>query len=107
MPLLGHTGRVVASIPNVAHWSIRACLLASRFNYTEGGILDCGHVRFFAHEMIVAMFAAAGLVPRFDCVSTLPAVARLPNAVRRRIARALPGLFAFQFIVNAQRSVLT
>lgn len=104
VPFLGHTGRLVASIPNVAHWSIRARLLAGRFNYTEGGILDRGHVRFFTRETIVAMFAATGLVPRFDCVNMFPAVAPLPSAVRRRIAGALPGLFAFQFIVDAQRT---
>jgi methionine biosynthesis protein MetW len=35
--LLPH-GRVIASVPNVAHWSIRIDLLRGRFNYESVGI---------------------------------------------------------------------
>lgn len=104
VPLLAPGGRVVASIPNIAHWSIRARLLAGRFRYTEGGILDRGHVRFFTRETIAEMFAAVGLAPAFDCVNMFPAVTPLPPAVRRRIAALAPGLFAFQYIVDARRT---
>lgn len=101
--LLGPGGRVVASIPNIAHWSIRARLLAGRFNYTEGGILDRGHVRFFTRATIIEMFEGVGLAPAFDCVNMFPAITPLPPGVRRRIAALAPGLFAFQFIVDARR----
>lgn len=104
VPLLGATGRVVASIPNVAHWSIRARLLAGRFNYTNGGILDRGHVRFFTRATIGTMFAEAALVPTIDCVNMFPAITPLPMGVRRRIAGVMPGVFAFQFIVDARRT---
>lgn len=104
VPLLAPGGHVVASIPNVAHWSIRLRLMAGRFRYTEGGILDRGHVRFFTRETIAEMFAAVGLAPAFDCVHMFPAVTPLPPAVRRRIAALAPGLFAFQFIVDARRT---
>lgn len=102
--LLGPQGKVVASIPNIAHWSIRARLLAGHFNYTDGGILDRGHVRFFTRATIAEMFASVGLAPSFDCVNMFPAIAPLPAGVRRSIASVAPGLFAFQFIVDAQRT---
>lgn len=104
VPLLAPGGHVVASIPNVAHWSIRLRLMAGRFRYTEGGILDRGHVRFFTRETIAEMFAAVGLATAFDCVHMFPAVTPLPPAVRRRIAALAPGIFAFQFIVDARRT---
>lgn len=97
-------GRVVASIPNVAHWSIRVGLLAGRFRYTEGGILDRGHLRFFTRATIADMFEAAGLAPAFDCVHMFPAITPLPPGIRRRIASKVPGLFAFQYIIDARRT---
>ncbi len=54
--LLKPEGRVIVSIPNVAHWRIRLALLAGRFTYTESGILDRTHLRFFTegslHELV-------------------------------------------------------
>src|SRR4030095_12656651 len=38
-------GRVIASVPNVAHWSVRLDLLRGRFNYQSAGIRDSTHLR--------------------------------------------------------------
>lgn len=53
-------GRVVASIPNVAHASVRLSLLGGRFRYRDDGLLDRTHLRFFTRESIEALFDAAG-----------------------------------------------
>src|SRR3990172_3763433 len=39
-------GYVVASVPNVAHGSVRLALLDGAFPYTERGLLDYTHLRF-------------------------------------------------------------
>lgn len=39
--------RVVISLPNVAHLWVRISLLLGRFEYTDRGILDRTHLRFF------------------------------------------------------------
>ena len=53
-------GRVIASIPNVAHGAIRLSLLAGNFDYTELGILDDTHLRFFTAKSMDEMFLATG-----------------------------------------------
>jgi 2-polyprenyl-3-methyl-5-hydroxy-6-metoxy-1,4-benzoquinol methylase len=54
------TGFVVASVPNVAHWSVRLNLLRGRFDYVDMGIMDATHLRWFTRRSLVAMFASCG-----------------------------------------------
>ncbi|HEV2760981.1 MAG TPA: methyltransferase domain-containing protein [Acidimicrobiales bacterium] len=61
--LLTERGSVVASIPNIAHGSVRLALLAGRFDYQELGLLDSTHVRFFTRSSIEDLFREAGMVP--------------------------------------------
>lgn len=60
LPLLKPGGAVVASIPNIAHGSVRLALLQGRFAYTRTGLLDETHVRFFTRESVLGLFADAG-----------------------------------------------
>ncbi|MEO7556221.1 MAG: class I SAM-dependent methyltransferase [Acidimicrobiales bacterium] len=59
-PLLAAGGVVIASIPNIAHGSVRIALLSGTFAYRDFGILDKTHLRFFTLDTIKATFAAAG-----------------------------------------------
>lgn len=54
-------GRVVASLPNVAAWTVRLGLLAGRFDYEPSGILDRTHLRFFTRRSAEALLEGAGL----------------------------------------------
>ena len=55
-------GAVVASIPNVRYWRIvRDLLLRGRWEYTDEGILDRTHLRFFTRRSITELFKGAGL----------------------------------------------
>jgi 2-polyprenyl-3-methyl-5-hydroxy-6-metoxy-1,4-benzoquinol methylase len=58
--ILTPTGYVVASVPNIAHSSIRLSLLRGQFQYTEKGLLDRTHLRFFTEESLGALFRDAG-----------------------------------------------
>jgi len=58
--LLKPEGYVVASIPNIAHGAIRLALLQGRFEYTEMGILDNTHLRFFTRETVEKLFERGG-----------------------------------------------
>ncbi|TMB98843.1 MAG: methyltransferase domain-containing protein [Chloroflexi bacterium] len=62
--LLAPGGRIVASVPNVAHGSVRLALLRGDFHYTELGLLDRTHLRFFNREGVAALFEEAGYVVR-------------------------------------------
>ena len=59
--LLSDGGSVVASIPNVAHGSVRLALMAGRFDYQPLGLLDSTHVRFFTRSSIEELFHQAGM----------------------------------------------
>jgi glycosyltransferase involved in cell wall biosynthesis len=47
---LNRHGKLVVSVPNVANITVRLLLLFGRFDYTERGILDRTHLRFFTRK---------------------------------------------------------
>jgi methionine biosynthesis protein MetW len=53
-------GAVIASIPNVAHWSVRADLLRGRFRYQPCGIMDATHLRWFTADSAKSLIVSAG-----------------------------------------------
>lgn len=71
--LLASDGCVVASIPNVGHWSVVADLLEGRWDYAPVGIHCITHLRFFTRHGIEALFAQAGLVVEHVECTRLPA----------------------------------
>lgn len=53
--------QVLASIPNIQHWTAIRALMNGEWDYTDEGLFDRTHLRFFTRKTIEAMFAAAGL----------------------------------------------
>ena len=59
---LSKRGVLIASIPNIRHWSVLYPLLVQdRFTYEDAGLLDRTHVHFFTLEEIGVMFTECGL----------------------------------------------
>lgn len=58
---LARDGMVLASIPNVQHWSLVANLLHGQWQYQDEGLLDRSQLRFFTMAGIREMFTDAGL----------------------------------------------
>jgi 2-polyprenyl-3-methyl-5-hydroxy-6-metoxy-1,4-benzoquinol methylase len=58
--VLDDDGWVVVSLPNVSHGAVRLQLLEGRFNYTELGLLDKTHLRFFDRPGVDRLFTEAG-----------------------------------------------
>ncbi len=67
-------GAVVASIPNVFHWSVVKGLMIHRdWRYEDVGVMDKTHLRFFTKKSIVRMFETLGYrVERIDGIHPLP-----------------------------------
>jgi 2-polyprenyl-3-methyl-5-hydroxy-6-metoxy-1,4-benzoquinol methylase len=58
--LLKPSGRLAISLPNVAHGAIRLALLSGSFAYTDTGLLDRTHLRFFTRESAIRLLESAG-----------------------------------------------
>jgi 2-polyprenyl-3-methyl-5-hydroxy-6-metoxy-1,4-benzoquinol methylase len=106
--LLADRGSVVASIPNIAHGSVRLALLAGRFDYQDLGLLDSTHVRFFTRSSIEDLFREAGMVP-IDVRRTTAGFFDTPVAVREDefapevvdAVRADSEAMTYQFVLRA------
>ena len=61
-PFVAEGGVVVASIPNIAHASVRLALLGGSFRYREQGLLDEDHIRFFTREGVLDLMEGSGYV---------------------------------------------
>ena len=99
-------GFVLASIPNVAHWTIRLALLRGTFDYQPSGLMDATHLRWFTMASARRLFESAGFSHVEFSWTTAPFLReydRLPR--KRRLLRALvrryPGLFGFQHVIKA------
>jgi 2-polyprenyl-3-methyl-5-hydroxy-6-metoxy-1,4-benzoquinol methylase len=53
-------GRLVLSVPNVAHVSVRLPLLVGRFEYRRSGILDETHLRLFTFRTARTLVESSG-----------------------------------------------
>jgi SAM-dependent methyltransferase len=113
--LLADDGRLVVSVPNVAHWSVRLSLLFGRFTYTARGILDRSHLRFYTLSSIVAELERAGFaIERIETTSPpfqdlIPggggsAVAKLLTRLNQLGNVVWKRLFAYQFVVRARKA---
>jgi 2-polyprenyl-3-methyl-5-hydroxy-6-metoxy-1,4-benzoquinol methylase len=94
-------GRLVLSVPNVAHASVRLPLLVGRFEYRRSGILDETHVRLFTFRTARALVESCGyevdrMLGGSDHFGGL--LDRLGGA-----ARLVRGLLAYNIIVVASR----
>jgi len=98
------SGRVLASIPNVAHWTVRWKLLLGQFHYEEIGLLDRTHLRFFTLQTARELFEESGyhIVSLRFTVGVLPIVRSQLNQLRRFLVSRFPSLFAWQFIIDAR-----
>jgi 2-polyprenyl-3-methyl-5-hydroxy-6-metoxy-1,4-benzoquinol methylase len=58
--LLNSNGKVIISLPNVGYFLNRLGLLFGNWNYTEEGILDNTHLRFFTLETAKKLIQSSG-----------------------------------------------
>lgn len=61
------TGKVIISVPNIAHISVRLKLLYGNFKYQKMGILDETHMRFFTKKSFIRILKDHNLmIERMD-----------------------------------------
>jgi 2-polyprenyl-3-methyl-5-hydroxy-6-metoxy-1,4-benzoquinol methylase len=61
--VLAPGGVIIASIPNIGHYSVSGPLvLSGRWNYANEGLLDRTHLRFFTRRTAIELLTCSGLV---------------------------------------------
>jgi 2-polyprenyl-3-methyl-5-hydroxy-6-metoxy-1,4-benzoquinol methylase len=112
LPTLRPNGQVIISVPNVANVVVRLALLFGHFDYTDRGILDRTHLRFFTLAslrrlvddcafQIVRLFPTPIpvqiVLPFTDCRSL-----SLLHELHYLAVASLKSLLAYQFVICAQ-----
>lgn len=97
------SGVLVVALPNVLHWRQRFQFMFGRFRYTEGGLMDNTHLRFYDWTSANALLTQAGfeIVHRYaDGYVPFSRFLgkRLSVTVSRLATNLAPGFFGHQFI---------
>jgi 2-polyprenyl-3-methyl-5-hydroxy-6-metoxy-1,4-benzoquinol methylase len=106
--------RFIISVPNVANIWVRLNLLFGRFDYTDRGILDRTHLRFFTRHTFVALLEAVGLQMTDLDVTPIPlnlvhpwfqrtAGGRFAHQQLDRLTHRCPTLLGYQFVAQAMK----
>jgi glycosyltransferase involved in cell wall biosynthesis/2-polyprenyl-3-methyl-5-hydroxy-6-metoxy-1,4-benzoquinol methylase len=110
-PFLHAESRLLASVPNVAHVSIRLELLLGHFDYESLGLLDDTHLHFYTRDGLILMLMQAGYVCSDISYSIqdladeavdyyLEKMGLEASEETRKLLRA-PDAVAYQFIIEA------
>lgn len=107
-------GQVILCVPNVANFVMRWWLLTGRFTYQKRGILDRSHLRFFTLQSAKELAREAGLRVAEVRATPIPLPQLIPSTMRHWylrapynflawLARAWKTMFAYQFVVVAEK----
>ena len=103
-PWLSNRGVVVASVPNLGHWSVIGDLLEGRFDYVPYSILSGTHVRFFTRRTLHDLFEASGY--RIETIDTVTFPPSPEGARKLKLLESIPGssedLSTAEFLVTAR-----
>ncbi len=114
--LLAPHGLAIITVPNIANIAIRLSLAFGQFDYTDRGILDRTHVRFYTRKAARRLLADNGFevileratVIPIEVALTAPPTNRAMIVANRLLAaatRIFPTLFGYQllFVARAAR----
>jgi 2-polyprenyl-3-methyl-5-hydroxy-6-metoxy-1,4-benzoquinol methylase len=105
-------GKLLASIPNTQNISLILQLLDGKWTYTQYGLLDATHIRFFTLNEIYKLFSGTGYRV-IDCASIMqyqleddnwPRDMDFGKVVMKQITKEEAAMFfTFQYIIVAQK----
>jgi len=91
---LNRHGKLIVSVPNVANITVRLMLLLGKFDYTERGILDRTHLRFFTRKTARKFLEESGWEILESRVTVMPLELVLGWSPSNPLMRAVTGLLA-------------
>jgi 2-polyprenyl-3-methyl-5-hydroxy-6-metoxy-1,4-benzoquinol methylase len=101
--MLEPQGCVVASIPNVGHWSVVLDLLEGRWDYAPAGIHCITHLRFFTRYGTEQLMSEAGLkIERIESVQVAAPPWFDVSAMQKNLTIDLESLSSVAYLVRAK-----
>lgn len=112
--VLDNRGKLIVSVPNTVNLTVRLMMLLGQFRYSDRGILDWSHLRFFTESTIRTLLKRHGFRVSATHYTVTPIERLLPlrsnnrllrfvNRLLRGITALAPGLFAYEILVVAER----
>jgi 2-polyprenyl-3-methyl-5-hydroxy-6-metoxy-1,4-benzoquinol methylase len=83
--LLKPDGKIIISLPNIANIFVRLNLLIGRFPYSDKGILDRTHLRFFTLGSIRKLIKSHNLEIVKQKVTPIPIIEVLPDFMKNNV----------------------
>ena len=111
-PMLKGDGLIIASLPNIGIWWMRRDMLRGQFVYTDTGLLDRTHLRFFCYCTAKKFFEELDLVIQGIHVTSndFPLKSRLiklfpkfAESMGGWLAGKRPNLFGFHFVFEVKK----
>jgi methionine biosynthesis protein MetW len=111
--LMDRHGRLIVTGPNVAYWHTRWELMRGRWNYTEAGIMDETHLRWFTRAtwrkllvetgfVIVVDKVVDSLLPKEYQMRSVPGFGRFTDKIKQFSEKVVPNLIAIVFLFCCQ-----
>ena len=111
--LMDRRGRLIVTGPNVAYWHTRWELMRGRWNYTEAGIMDETHLRWFTRATWRKLLEESGfdvvvdqvvdsLLPKEYQMRTVPGFGSVVDRIKQFGEKGFPNLIAMVFLFCCQ-----
>jgi 2-polyprenyl-3-methyl-5-hydroxy-6-metoxy-1,4-benzoquinol methylase len=94
---LKHSGLCIISLPNAQHYSVSFGLLRGKWEYTDAGLLDSTHLRFFTRNSAESLVHDAGL--KIEKRLSTYAWGTHDRLIDQVTLKAFNGLLTFQYLI--------
>lgn len=102
-PHMNPGGTLIVALPNLLFWRNRLAMLAGNFRYTDGGLMDRTHCKFFDWRTAAELVTQAGFTLVEQVADGSWPGSHFLGPLRRPLDRialgAAPGLFGWQFVL--------
>lgn len=95
--LLNPKGFILITTPNFLYWGNRISIFLGRFKYSQKGMFDESHIRFYSYQSLLELINNSGLnVTNQNHLSA--------GLYSQCLVKLFPSMFAYHFIVLAQKN---
>lgn len=111
LPYLTSNGQIYIALPNVVYWKVRLKILFGKFDYTDDGILDRTHLKFFTPTTAEALVRSSGcrvISSRVDGHIPFGPIRKIFPGICKKLdqlaCKYFPSVFGFIIEIIAQKA---